>query len=257
MAGDYASAAGTGDVITLALDAAIVAYLEGGTYKFKATANNTGATTLNVNSIGAKTIKKYHDQDLEADDIENGMVIVCIYDGTVMQMVNADANRIPSSTKATLDDQLTVTVPAGMAITTAAIQISPALGSQVGGTITLPDGSSVGLNIGCEVPAGAATITSIKVLVQSGGTAGNAVVLFDVFQTTRAAALSNDLDASNQTEAITTAGTSITVSSTAYNAITLVEGAVLSLTMQRIGGDASDTLAANLDVIGVVFEFAA
>lgn len=88
MAGDYATAAGTANAITLSLDAQITAYTEGMIVKFKAALDNTGAVTINVNSIGAKTIKKQSGEDLIAGDIQSGDVIYLIYDGTYFQMLN-------------------------------------------------------------------------------------------------------------------------------------------------------------------------
>lgn len=91
-AGDYATAGGTGDVITLAIDASIAAYTAGQVFKFKAAAANTGSATLNVNSIGAKTIKKNNDQNLVANDIENGQIVEVVYDGTSMLMLSQLGN---------------------------------------------------------------------------------------------------------------------------------------------------------------------
>jgi len=49
---------------------------------------NVGTTpTLNVNSLGAKTIKKDKGTALAASDITSGELIVCIYDGTDFQLL--------------------------------------------------------------------------------------------------------------------------------------------------------------------------
>lgn len=55
-------------------------------FRFLADVANTWAATLNVNSLGAKTIKKMHDQDLATWDIEAGQIVVVTYDGTNFQM---------------------------------------------------------------------------------------------------------------------------------------------------------------------------
>lgn len=47
---------------------------------------NTGAATLNVNSLGAKTLKKLGDQDVEAGDLRGGELIEVRYDGTYWQV---------------------------------------------------------------------------------------------------------------------------------------------------------------------------
>jgi hypothetical protein len=55
--------------------------------RFLASAANTGATTLNLNSLGAKNIYKYGSHALEANDILTGQIVTVVYDGTNWQMV--------------------------------------------------------------------------------------------------------------------------------------------------------------------------
>lgn len=87
-AGDYATSTGSANAYLLALDAQISAYVAGDVFKFKANFENTGAATLNVNSIGALTIKKNTSVDLLAGDIKSGQIVYVVYDGTNLQMVN-------------------------------------------------------------------------------------------------------------------------------------------------------------------------
>lgn len=53
---------------------------------FKANTANTGACTLNINSLGAKTIKKNYNSDLITGDIVANQIITVVYDGTNFQM---------------------------------------------------------------------------------------------------------------------------------------------------------------------------
>lgn len=90
----YASASGT-DTITLTVLSAISAYAAGQQFTFKAAATNTGSATLNVNSIGAKTIRKKNRGTgtvdvLEAGDIISGGIYTVRYDGTYMQLIATD-----------------------------------------------------------------------------------------------------------------------------------------------------------------------
>ena len=88
-AGDYGTATGSANAYVLAVDAQIVtAYVERTVFKFKANFTNTGACTLNVNSLGAKSIVKHGTLALKAGDIQNGQVVEVIYDGTNMQMIS-------------------------------------------------------------------------------------------------------------------------------------------------------------------------
>ena len=82
---NYAAASGT-DTLTLTLDPAIASYTTGLRASFKAAANNTGTATININGLGAKTIKKNGGVDLGADDIVAGGIYEISYDGTNMQL---------------------------------------------------------------------------------------------------------------------------------------------------------------------------
>lgn len=59
---------------------------------FTSAAASTGACSVNVNSLGWKPLKKLHDQDIAADDIEAGGIVHAVYDGTNFQMMNPEHN---------------------------------------------------------------------------------------------------------------------------------------------------------------------
>ena len=63
---------------------------------FKANTANTGAATLNLNSVGAVTIKKQKDQDLADNDIKAGQWVLVAYDGTNWQMLSPVSNAASS-----------------------------------------------------------------------------------------------------------------------------------------------------------------
>lgn len=67
----YASSSTGTDAYAITLDPPITAYVVSQTFKFSADVANTGPATLNVNGLGAKTIKKQHDVDLDSGDIES------------------------------------------------------------------------------------------------------------------------------------------------------------------------------------------
>jgi len=48
---------------------------------------NTGSSTINVNSLGAKTLKKAVSTNLTAGDILAGEIKLLIYDGTNFQVI--------------------------------------------------------------------------------------------------------------------------------------------------------------------------
>ena len=73
-----AATGGVADVYTLTLTPTLTSYTDGLIVVFKAHATNTGATTLNVDSLGAKTIKM-NLSDLSAGDITLSRTYIAVY----------------------------------------------------------------------------------------------------------------------------------------------------------------------------------
>lgn len=82
----YAADGGGSDTYVITLDPVPTAYTVGMVINFKANTANTGAATLNVNGLGAKTIEKNKDIELTDGDIKAGQLVSVIYDGTNFQM---------------------------------------------------------------------------------------------------------------------------------------------------------------------------
>jgi hypothetical protein len=74
------------DTITATAPVGMTAYATGQRFTFVAAGTNTGATTLNINSIGAKNITKNGTTALVAGDIASGQAIEVVYDGTQFQL---------------------------------------------------------------------------------------------------------------------------------------------------------------------------
>ena len=83
-----ASISGT-NTITGALSPALTAYAAGQMFYFVSAGANTGAATLNINSLGAKSITKNGTTALDSGDIASGELVVVVYDGTQFQLINA------------------------------------------------------------------------------------------------------------------------------------------------------------------------
>ena len=79
---------GTANAHVIALSPAITAYAAGQAITFKSGAASTTASTVNVNGLGVKAIKKKNDQDIAAGDIESGSIVTVVYDGTNFQMTS-------------------------------------------------------------------------------------------------------------------------------------------------------------------------
>jgi hypothetical protein len=79
------------DSYAITLAPAPAGYIQGMQVVFKANTANTGAASLNVNSLGAKTIVKAVSTALSNNDILAGMYCLVIYDGTNFVLMNPRA----------------------------------------------------------------------------------------------------------------------------------------------------------------------
>lgn len=76
------TAGGTADVLTLTPSPVLTSYSTGTNIKFLASATNTGAATINVSALGAKSLKTQSGAALTAGAIVSGLVYTITYDGT-------------------------------------------------------------------------------------------------------------------------------------------------------------------------------
>jgi len=82
---DYSADTGTANAYAVTLG--IKDYVEGLQVSFKAANPNTTSSTLKVDSLTAKSIKKNSSSNLVAGDILTGQIVTVIYDGTYFQFV--------------------------------------------------------------------------------------------------------------------------------------------------------------------------
>jgi len=102
----YAAAGGAANVITLTLSPVLAAYVAGQQVLFKALAVNTGATTININGLGAKNIY-YGGAALSGGEITAGEMFVIAYDGTQFNLINAFSPlRLTASAHLTSDQSI-------------------------------------------------------------------------------------------------------------------------------------------------------
>lgn len=88
-----ASATGT-DAYAITLNDAPSAYATGQIFYFKADVANTGTATLDVNSLGAKTILRSGGATLLTGDVLAGQLVQVEYNGTSFEMQSAPANTV-------------------------------------------------------------------------------------------------------------------------------------------------------------------
>lgn len=88
IAGDYVTTGGSANAYTASIDATFSAYGAGKKIRVKANFTNTSAATMNVNSIGARNIKKNVNQALEPGDMTIDGIYDLEDDGTNFQLLN-------------------------------------------------------------------------------------------------------------------------------------------------------------------------
>lgn len=83
------STSGSSSAYVLAASRTISAIAVGDSFIFKANHASTGATTIAIDGLATKSIKKLHDQAIAANDIENGSICHIVYDGTNFQLISS------------------------------------------------------------------------------------------------------------------------------------------------------------------------
>lgn len=87
----FATAGGTGNAITVNLSPAVPALTIGMEFRFLAVANNTGSTTLNLNSLGNIGLRKIVNGSpttLSTGDVRSGVIYSVVYDGSYFVLLS-------------------------------------------------------------------------------------------------------------------------------------------------------------------------
>ena len=95
--GSFMTVTGT-DTITATVSPTLTAYTAGQMFAFVAANTNTGAVTINISSLGAKSITKNGTTALVAGDLTANYLFVVVYDGTQFQVVGVSATTFTNLT---------------------------------------------------------------------------------------------------------------------------------------------------------------
>lgn len=115
--GAYASA-GAANAYTLTPTVALGAYVTGERYSFRASFTNSGAATLNISALGAKTIKKMTTSgksDVSSGEIQNGAPVTVEYDGTDLVLCTPIPSAVSLGANTFTADQTIQSTDAGAA----------------------------------------------------------------------------------------------------------------------------------------------
>lgn len=263
--GGLGTVGGTADAITLT--GTIDALESGKVVAFKAGGTNTTAVTINVNSLGAKAIRRQGDTALSAGDLLSGGVYLLRYDTAYNSSAGAWVLLNPQYAATNLTQgQHTIWVPAGSMV--ARVTNGPASATAETSTndvmyrtlnydattaecaqfmIQMPKSWNEGTVIAQFVWTHGSTVTNFGVVWSLAGVAfadsdaldtafGTAVTATDTGGTT------DDVFISPETNAITIAGTPSAEELVAFNAC-------------RAPSDGSDTMAVDAKLIGLKLHY--
>ena len=132
--GTFLTASGT-NTITATVSPSLTAYAVGQIFAFVAAATNTGATTINISSLGAKSITRLGATALIAGDLIINSVAFIVYDGTQFQLLNPNTfTNITFTGNATFAAYTETITASGTVGATATLSI--ALGTVLTATLT-------------------------------------------------------------------------------------------------------------------------
>lgn len=137
-----ATATGT-DTYVATPDPALSVYVNDQKVYIKFTNANTGAATINLNGLGAKSIKKSGGTDLAAGDISANQILCLVYDGTNFQVVGGGGGGTsltdPLVFKGAIDCSANPNYPAADAGDTYKVSVAGKIGGGSGPNVEVGD----------------------------------------------------------------------------------------------------------------------
>lgn len=179
---NFYTTAGTATAYTVTASPAPTAYVTGMSYRVKIHDANTGAATVNINSLGARTIKTAAGAALAAGDLALGVIVDLTYDGTDFRVVSAATPGLVKQTSVTdaTADRLLITGAFGLGGRSTQVTSEGALdGITVSGwnhfaagtsaTVGGPSTASSGLVLTMIYNTGADAVQKVYELTGNGG----------------------------------------------------------------------------------------
>ena len=241
------------DAYAITLTPAPAAYATGQVFHFTANTANTGAATLNVNSLGAKTIVKRGSSTLADNDIKAGQAVTVIYDGTNFQMQSQLGNAPSGSGDMVLADVQVVTGLKTFGTAGGAVGKFALAGSTSGSTVVDASATASGT---ITIPAAtdtlvgkATTDTLTNKSIDADGT-GNSITNIDVAEIKSTSGLLEGIiffKDGNGTDTITTGAADTVLTATRSGTIT---GWYVNGDDTETGGITVDILKNGTSIVG-------
>ncbi len=189
----YAVATGTASAYTVTLASSIATLASGTHLNFLVPVTNASGVTLNINSLGAKTLKKSVNTTLSSGDITIGQIIEVAYDGTNFQVtspVTSSPIKSGVTTRAMDAASGAVTIAHGLGVIPRYIRMTARiLNTNATALMAISDGSYNGSTTACVYlfrdsstasVMGTDTTNIIKIIFDASGREQNAVATFDI-----------------------------------------------------------------------------
>lgn len=120
---NYATDTGTTNSFAIACSPAVAGYTLGTWVTFRASTTNSGASTLNVNSLGPKNIFTAAGSAFSGGEVTVGQMVNAAYDGTQFQIISVPASQFAQAASAA---QMTAAAAINVFVTPGRQQYHPA-----------------------------------------------------------------------------------------------------------------------------------
>jgi hypothetical protein len=150
--GTYYDTTGSANAYILTPNPAITSYAAGQRFFIKANFTNTGAATININSLGATALTKQGTNALVSGDMVSGVIYEIIRDGTQFQVKEVTSTIILNNLRAATSGGLSIQNNSGTTVATFANDILTlnSSGTTEGGQLNLSAGSSGGVTFSLD-----------------------------------------------------------------------------------------------------------
>ena len=217
---NYVVAAGAGNAYTVSMPTTLGAYVDGYEVVMKANHTNTGAATIDIDGLGAKSLRRQYGEALAAGDIRANKIVPFRYNSTSgyfeMQLI----------TTGNMADVATVAGISGNVSTVAAISAN----------VTTVAGNTANINTVAGISANVTTV--------AGDTANIGTIATDLNGADTIGTVSADLSGANTIGAVATIAANVTTVAGVAASVTTVAGGIIDIGTVATNLNGANTIGA-------------